>query len=247
MWSTHSCVQRRDSSRRLLKMPESTSEIITVGKRRDESRRGTHECARHGVVALILGLAVVLSSCEPVAKAKAPVVPAAPQPQTPAVDRAPLVLSQTTAQIPATDPVPPEAIPPRPPLDTPAPETAEPAASPRRSAQTTNRDARPRPADPPPEPETIAPAPAPATGPRVVESTEDRAASRAKIEALQNDVRQKLTAAGSPANATAKNSLSRVQSFLRLSEQALKKGDLRQAQALAERAAALLRDYTRGH
>src|SRR5207253_6778047 len=40
MWRTHSCVPRRDFSRRLLK-------LCTHPKASRESRRGTHECVRH--------------------------------------------------------------------------------------------------------------------------------------------------------------------------------------------------------
>jgi hypothetical protein len=39
MWRAHSCVPCRDSSRHLV--------CGLISKRRDESRRGTHECARH--------------------------------------------------------------------------------------------------------------------------------------------------------------------------------------------------------
>jgi len=38
-WRTHSCVQRRDSSRRI---------FVPGAVRRQECRRGTHECVRHG-------------------------------------------------------------------------------------------------------------------------------------------------------------------------------------------------------
>src|SRR5437667_2538684 len=40
-WRTHSCVPRRDFSRRLL------ADATSKHKRRDESRRGTQECVRH--------------------------------------------------------------------------------------------------------------------------------------------------------------------------------------------------------
>src|SRR5207249_965020 len=40
-WRTHSCVPRRDSSRRC------AWTVTSANKRREESRRGTHECVRH--------------------------------------------------------------------------------------------------------------------------------------------------------------------------------------------------------
>ncbi len=54
-WRTHSCVLCRDSARhlQLLKYPG--------GMRRDESRRGTHECVRHVLFLVLLFLFVGLS------------------------------------------------------------------------------------------------------------------------------------------------------------------------------------------
>ena len=204
-------------------------------------------------VASVCVLLAVAWGCDTM-NAKVATPPPAPQPQ-PVRQTAPpepklLVLAQNTAEIPATDPVPPESIPPRPSLDAkPAdtPEAAVPAN--RRSTTTGARDPRNRPPDAAP-PETLPPVTPPDTtppAPRALESAEDRAASRVKIEALQSDLHKKIAALGTPANASARNSISRMNSFLRLSAQALKRGDLSQAQTLADRAAALLRDYTRGH
>src|SRR5271154_7090258 len=77
----------------------------------------------------VLLLAVLCSSCETGPQPKA-VVPATPQPD---LRPAAIIEPQTVAQFPAPQPVPPESIPPRPPVEyqppvpEPEPETEPPA------------------------------------------------------------------------------------------------------------------------
>jgi hypothetical protein len=201
---------------------------------------------------LTLFLCLCCASCETVQPQKA-VVPVTPVPteQKPT----PVVVTQTVAQLPDPQPVPPESIPARPPIEYHPPvkevETEpEPAQDPKlvRQPSKTSRPARRPPAEAPvPE----APPPVTATPPATEEtvappklSTADAATiSKEQIVATLADVQRILAdVAKRPRTAANQTTITRIRSFVRLSEQSTARNDLRQGDILAKRALALARD-----
>ncbi len=189
-------------------------------------------------------------------------VPPTPQPAT---KPAPLVMTQTVAQLPEPQPVPPDSIPPRPPVEyQPAPKetdtvvelTLEPKAvkTPARSNRPTAR----RPAANTAAAETPAAETAPATVPPVTPAIEEQPAAPPKLSAADESVVSKdqvnaviadvqtilKDIAKRPQSSANVAAVKRIRSFLRVAQQAMNRDDLRQGDIVAHRALALARDLT---
>ncbi len=201
-------------------------------------------------VALAFCFAALQQSCALTGKPKpaATVAAVPPQPKPvaakPAAPPESLSVAQTQVQLPPVQPVNMDALP--------QPKEEEPAAAP-----AAPRPARRTPAAPPPKPETsapatppaeAAPAPAPALAPvqemlsadekrRFQQSAEGR---RAEIRQLLKDIKShRLTTDQS-------HEVKRIQSLVAQSEDVERTGDMRQADALAERGLILAREMTSG-
>jgi hypothetical protein len=191
-------------------------------------------------VVLLCGVLAIAAGCNSAIHAKAPAVPAAPVPVS--APPQPLILAQTTVDLPTPQPVPPESVPPRPPLDAPIVEAAEPVIqAPRRA----NPPVRARPQEPARLVAPLPPIPAPEETAGPLLSGEDLAKSDGRIPARLVDLRSRLRPFANSPNAGTKSAASRIESFLRLADQALKRGDLRQADAMADRAQTLLQELAR--
>jgi hypothetical protein len=197
---------------------------------------------------LMLFLCLCCASCETAQPQKA-VVPVAPIPEQ---KPAPIVVTQTVARLPDPQPVPPESIPARPPIEyhPPVKEVeAEPElpqdpklAQPSRTSKPARRPPNdvpvpeaPPPATPIPTEEIIAP-------PKL--STADAASiSKEQVNATLADVQRILAeVAKRPPTQASKDSVERIRSLVRTSEQATARNDLHQGDILAKRALALARD-----
>jgi hypothetical protein len=202
---------------------------------------------RKSAVVLLVGLALACSSCETATPTKV-AVPPTPQPEK----RAPVVVAQTVAHLPEPQPIPPEAIPPRPPVEyhprakeVEKPADAEPlhdvkavkpVAKPRRRTPTTET-AEGLPATALPEEPVVTP------GSARLSTADESSLSKAQVNKTLMEVQQILKSITTrPETAASQAALTRIRSFVRLSEQALAKNDLRQGNALAHRALALTRD-----
>ena len=214
----------------------------------------------------ISGTLLMTAGCDSALRAKAPAPPPVPAPAIPAVTPQPLIFAQTDVELPSPQPIPPEALPPRPTVASrggdrveyviqapPASRPAGPAHG--KSQEPAHSPAQPLPAQqyPTAAPLQQAPAqqPAPAPGtaaedaPEVLQSSEDLAKSNERIGERLNELRKRLRPFAGSRNSGEKSAASRIASFLRLADEALKRGDLRQADGLADRAQTLLRELTR--
>ncbi len=210
---------------------------------------------KRGVAILAVALATWLAGCSLHSKPKA-VAAAPPRPQpaaaVPAVPQpppSPLSIPQTQVQLPPPQPVNPDALvtpPPEPP-----PETS-PAAPGTRAGRTRNPSSGGAPAPPKPEAAPPAPAPTPTVEPprqpiqEMVPQNEqkqlqDSAEGRRKV------VQQWLDGLGQKRMTRhQQTTVLRMRAFLKDSEEAEARGDMRQADALAERAQILLRELQNG-
>jgi outer membrane biosynthesis protein TonB len=195
---------------------------------------------------LIVVLAgVLLAGCAARAKSRtATATPTAPKPavrNAPPPPPEPLSIPQTQVKLPPPQPVSEAALAtvtepkvvelPEPPAPKPARRPATPA--PKTEAQ----PAAAAPAAPP--------APAPELErPRIQElvSPAEQKQLAESLDARKREINQSLQQAGSRASAHDRNLLNRIRSFVKLSEEALARGDYRQADALAERAQILCRE-----
>lgn len=205
-------------------------------------------------VELVLSAAIAfgLSGCvlrgkQPQKAAAVPAVPARPVPATPAPPPQPLSIPQTQTQLPEPQPISPAALAtiqkPEPPP--PAPQEQGPPAPqpPARSAVSA-----PRP-EPPSVPTPAAPATAETERGNVQELVpvaeakrlQDAATARKQevLKALEHLPTRRLTR-------QQREQVMRIKSFLQLSDEAEKRGDMRQADALAERAQILMRELQSG-
>ncbi|MCU1260165.1 MAG: hypothetical protein JWO80_3050 [Bryobacterales bacterium] len=211
----------------------------------------------------ISGILIVTAGCGSGMRAKAPAPPPAPQPAAPApAPPQPLILAQTTVELPRPQPVPPESVPPPPPFDGKAAESGQPVIETRRGHGSAKGEpargkaqeppAQPAPSGQPAVPPGTQPAPGePVPAPTLTEpapelqSGVDLGRSNASIEARLRDLHAQLRPFANSQNAATKSAAGRIGSFLRLADQALKRGELRQAEAMADRAQTLLRELTR--
>lgn len=170
---------------------------------------------------------------------------AAPPPPKPAptasatAPEGPLSVPQTQVQLPPLQPVNPAAMAaPQEPQE-PQPEPAPQAKPPRRPAPVA---AAPKPVETPP---AAAPQPAIGERPRLQEivSPEERKKLGDQMAARKKEIDDALRqAAARPLSDHDRNIVDRIKSFLQLSDQAGARGELRQAEALSERALILARE-----
>ncbi len=78
--------------------------------------------------------------------------------------------------------------------------------------------------------------------PKNLQSTEDLSTSVEGIEERLRQIQARLAKIGTPHNTRVRTTVSRARNFVRLSQQALKRDELKLAESHAERAEALLRD-----
>ena len=197
---------------------------------------------------LLLFAALAMSSCwhrAASAKAAAPVTPAAPKP--------------VAAPAPAPPPPPPLSIP-QTQVELPPPQPIDPAALATESASQDAQQPAARPAAGPrraPANPAVTPPVAPATPPAATEPPREaiqEMISPTELKRLQDqavgrrrEVNQILEQLGKRTlPRTQLNVVTSIRNFLALSEEAEKRNDMRQADALAERAQILARDLQNG-
>jgi hypothetical protein len=190
------------------------------------------------VLRVLLAVVVLaLAACTPrgPAKAAAPVTPAAPKPvPAPVPPPAPLSTPQTRVELPAPQPLDPAALDtdtatPEPPLVKPAPARRPPATV------TVTPPPAAQPAEPPrPTIQELIP---PVELKRLQDEVQNRRKEAAQI--LEQFGRRRATREQQLA-------ITNIRNFLTLSDEAEKRNDIRQADALAERAQLLARDLQNG-
>jgi hypothetical protein len=192
---------------------------------------------------LAAALAISLAGCALSGKPKttAGAVPPQPQPAAqpkPAPPPEALSIPQTQVQLPPPQPLNPDAL-----TSVPPPEPAEPAAAPKPARRTT-----PAPAQPKPE---VAPAaqPADAGRPPIQEivPADERKRYQESADGRKREIRQVLEQAKTHRLTSEQNKMvKRIQAFVTQSDDAQKRGDMRQADALAERGLVLARELAGG-
>jgi hypothetical protein len=226
------------------------------------------------LTALIFVANVACTSDVPARAAVPAATPTSPPPPVPSPPP-PIIADQTVVQLPAPQPIPPGSVPPRPPVEYHPPETAplptvtvaptKKAARPPSTSQSAPKDASPKDAsqkDASPKegapkdaaakegaPDQIPlPTEEPPAVAAPVTSAEDRTTSQGQIATILSEVRKLLSQAeAQPKTATTGPSIIRINSLVRLSEQASSNNEPRQAESLAKRALALVRDLVRAH
>ncbi len=182
----------------------------------------------------------VLAGCTAAKVKPLPVItPPAPAPA--------VIEPQTVAQLPAPQSLPPESIPPRPPVEYRSQQaTAEPAVvtAPAPVPPQHKMKKAPIAAQTPAEPVQAAqPVVEEHPAPPTLHSQEDRSLSRQGVTDVLDSVGRLLKSiAAQPARNNQNQSLKRIESLVRLSEQAVARDDLQQANTLAQRAFTLARD-----
>ena len=201
---------------------------------------------REGISAAVLCLFALLTGCitggKPASKAVSTPPPPAPvaPPATPAPPPQPLSIYQTQVQLPAPQEISAEALSttqvPEPPVEPPAGQRAV-----RRPPAPAARTEPAPPAAPPPaeaeQRETVQEIVPPGESKRLQDSAEAR----------KQEVRKLLNRAQArPLNREQRALIVRIESFLQLSDEAVHRGDMRQADALAQTAQVLARDLPNG-
>jgi hypothetical protein len=178
-------------------------------------------------------------------------------------------MTQTVAELPDPQPVPPDSVPPRPPVEYQAPvkeadAVAEPAPDPKvaKAPAKTNRPVAKRPAAEAPAQEAAAPAAAPAvppgvapgvtlpvveepSGPPKLSAADESVVSKEQVSAIIAEVQKMLKdIAKRPQSSANQGAVKRIRSFVRLAQQAMERDDIRQGDIVAHRALALARDLT---
>lgn len=206
---------------------------------------------------LAAALAIALAGCVVRGQPKTAAAPPPPQPAAapaaPAQPPAPLSIPQTQVQLPPLQPLNPDALPP-------TTVAAEPPAdvAPTAPGGRANRGVRPPAANAsPPKPEaTPAPVPPPAA-PAVVDaprqpiqevvSASEQKRLQDSAQARRREIQQWLSTDGRRHMTRHQQSkVTLIRGFLKGSEDAERSGDMRQADALAERAQILLRELQNG-
>jgi hypothetical protein len=197
-------------------------------------------------------------------------VPIVPQPARAPAPPAPVIADQTVVQLPAPQAVPPGSVPARPAVEYHAPEEPAPvvvAPAPVRRATRPSAPAGPKETQPkentppaqasgaeatgaqPPAGTQPPPEETPAAPAQPLRSAEDLATSSGQVNAILDEVKKILAQVeGQPKSAissTTTTSINRINSLVKLAEQASASNDLRQAESLAKRAVALARDLNR--
>ena len=197
-------------------------------------------------VALALSMAILQSACFLAGRPKTVAAAVPPQPQPalaakPAAPPEPLSVPQTQVQLPPEQPVNTEGIPPPT-----KPEEPAPTPPPTRTSR------RPTPVQPKPETPPATPPAAAATPPaeevapvQEVLSPEARSRFQESVKNRKGEIRQLLGQLHRPTS-DQKQELKSIESLLDQCDAAAKRGDLREADALAERALVLARELTGG-
>jgi hypothetical protein len=185
-----------------------------------------------------IALALSMAGCA-AKKTKNPAILASPAPPTaPAAlkpVREPLSIPQTQVQLPPLQPVNLDA------LDVPAtPRPAEPAPAPKPVRRSTTTA-------PPPKPEAATPAAQPAEASRApiqeIVPADERRRFQESADARKRETRQLLEQSKAHhLTNDQKKMVTRIQSFVTQSDDAEKRGDMRQADALAERGLVLAKE-----
>jgi len=195
---------------------------------------------------LIFLLLVPLAACDMLAKKQVAVLPppkpAAAQPPAP---EAPLSIPQTGVTLPSPQPVNPDAIPKiqvaqEAPAAVEKPETPAPPKPVRKPAPTQSKQEAETEAETPAPPPAAAPEQPPPIQP--ILSADDQKRIREAIENRKREITAKLGRAKGPLSAHNKSLIERIRSMLTLCDEAEKRGDYSQADALSERAAALVQE-----
>jgi hypothetical protein len=188
-------------------------------------------------------LSIVLAGCSLHGKAaKSAATPAAPKPVASAAPAPapppPLSIPQTRVELPKPQPLDPAALETETTLPEPPPAAAAPARS-RRAPAASQPAATPAPAaTPPPEPrETVQEIVSPDEVKRLQEQAQAR---RREVTRILGQLGRRASTGGR------QNVAATIRSFLALSEEAEKHNDMRQADALAERAQILAKELQSG-
>jgi hypothetical protein len=199
-----------------------------------------------GVLSILaVALAIPLAGCALSGKPKTTAAAVPPQPKPVAQPKAPLPVEplsvpQTQVQLPPPQPVNPDALTPAPP-----PQPAEPAVAPRPVRRTT-------PAPPQPKPETAAPQtaqpPEPERPPiQELVPADEQKRDQESADAHKREIRQLLVQARARRLTSEQNKMvKRIQAFVTQSDDAEKRGDMRQADALADRGLVLAKELAGG-
>jgi hypothetical protein len=201
---------------------------------------------------LAVALAIPLAGCVLRGKPKtAAAVAPAPQPPpvaaAPAPPPEPLSIPQTQVQLPPEQPFDPEALVLAPPAETP-PEAPSPVTHSSRSRAGSNATARaaepPPPVAPPPATTEVTP-PRPPIQEIVPASEQKRLQDSA--QGRKKEIQKWLDVFGRKRmNTHQRNTVERIRSFVKDSDDAERRGDMREADALAERAEILMRELQNG-
>lgn len=203
---------------------------------------------KRGQAFLIAALMMWQAGCVLRGKPKATPAPPPPEPipvpatSSPSRPAEPLSVPQTQVKLPPEQPLNLEALPP------------EPQAAPQENPPRQTRANRPRPSAPKPAepaaPAAAAPAtPIPESRPPIEEVVPASEQKRFQDQAQtrKREIRQWLDSAGRRRlNRHQQNTVERIQAFLKDSDDAEARGDMREADALAERAQILLRELQNG-
>jgi hypothetical protein len=181
------------------------------------------------------------AKANPTPPTPAPAVKPAPAPRP-----QPLSIPQTQAQLPPPQPISPEALAT---LET-APPPVESPAEPRAPRRPTGPVAAPARVEAPPVQAQTPPAATPEAEPR---PTVQEIVSPAELKRLQDsadarkqEIRKVLEQQPKGLSRDQREIVTRIQSFVQLSDEAEKRGDMRQADALAERGQLLVRELQSG-
>jgi hypothetical protein len=202
-------------------------------------------------------LAISLAGCVVRGTPKTAATPPAPQPAAPVAPAPepppePLSIPQTQVELPPAQPLSAEAMAT---LQPPEPATGpvtSPTRTTRRNPATTNPPAQPRtepPAPVTPPPAAAAPAPAAEAHPPIQEIVPAGEQKRLldSAEGRKREIQQSLNSmARKHLNRHQQTTVSRIRAFIKDSDDAQNRGDMRQADALAERAQMLLRELQNG-
>ena len=201
------------------------------------------------VAGLVAGILLVLGLAGCSLRGGGKSAKAAPPPPKPAptasatTPEAPLSVPQTQVQLPPPQPVNPLAVasPQEPQEPAPEPAATPQAKPPRRPAPVA---AAPKPVEPPPA-VAVQPPPPVEERPRLQEivSPEERKKLADQMAARKREIDEALRiAAARPLSDHDRNIVDRIKSFLQQSDLAVARGEIRQAEALSERALILARE-----
>lgn len=193
-------------------------------------------------IAIAAVMLVCLSGCALRGKKAVP-PPPPPKPAAPAAaaPAGPLSIPQTRVELPPPQPLDIRALDtgPQEPVAVEPPEAAPAPKAPRKPAPA------PVPATTGPQPETPAPQPAVEERPRLQEivSPEEKRRLTEEIAARKREINDVLGQVSHRAlSEEERSTVERIRSFVQLSDQAAGRGDMRQAEALSERALVLARE-----